>query len=170
MKKVVARIFLLCVLMMVFAGPAVAQPTTIPIKLENPVINILDTCTYLTPPDLGFETSVVFNETNTITNPSGEVIGSTVGCQFLKESWDEGGMHHDLLVSFFTFSLPDGDLVLHFTNHLKSTAGGTTLEVSGSIVDGTGSYEDAMGHVWGGGAWPKDMPTPIVVHLVLQLS
>lgn len=169
MKKVVLFVFLLSILLMAFAGPAVAQPATIPIKLENPVINILDTCTYLTPPDPGFETSVVFNETNTITNPGGEVIGSTVGCQFLKEAWSEQGTQHSLFVSFFTFSLPDGDLELQFTNHLKTTDGGITFKVSGSIVDGSGSYEGAKGHVWGGGAWPKGMPTPVIVHLVLQL-
>ena len=170
MKKVVALAFLLCVLTMVFAGPIMAQPATIPIKLENPVIYVVDSCPYWSPPDLGFEPLVILSETNTITNPGGEVIGSTTGCQFLKESWTQGGIQHDLYVSFFTFSLPDGDLALHFTNHLKWKASGMSFEIAGTIVGGTDSYADAEGRVWGGGAWPKDMPTPIVVHLILQLE
>jgi hypothetical protein len=51
-------------------------------------------------------------------------------------------MDHQLYISFFTFMLPDGDLDLHFTNHLRLTDGTMALNISGSIVGGTGSYAD----------------------------
>jgi hypothetical protein len=80
MKKMVVLAVMLSVCVMAFAGPAMANPATIPIKLENPQFGL--PCPV--PPDLGFVPLASFSETNIMTAPSGEAIGSTAGCQFLR--------------------------------------------------------------------------------------
>lgn len=145
MKKKIALIVLLSMVMLTIAHHVSAEPVTIPVNLGN--LQFGPACP--TPPDLGFDPLYGLSESGILYGRDGEEIGDFGACHFVVEEWFQGAVYHRLFVTIATWSFSNGDLNSRTDDYLISNNGATTIHISGEINGGTGDYENAGGTVVG---------------------
>lgn len=157
MKKKIALIVLLSIVMLTIANHVSAEPVTIPVILGN--FQFGPACSI--PPDLGFDPLYGLSESGTLYGRDGEEIGDYDACHFVVEEWFQGAVYHRLFVTIATWSFYDGHLNSRTDDHLISNNGSTVIHISGEINGGSGDYENASGTVVGEVIYNNGNSSPI---------